>query len=75
MMYYQRWYWCTGCGQWHDYQKRQLTHTSMWCEWSEPNEKNFDGTVDELSRFIIARRLRREDELAFEKRVEEEARK
>lgn len=66
-----RFYWCTGCGRWHDPCKGQSTHYAMYCSYQEPNERNFEGTAEELKRFLAAIQLRREDEAAFEKRVDE----
>ena len=65
-----RFYWCTGCGKWHDPDKGREIHFSMYCEWEHPSPRNFEGTADELKRFLIAMKLRREDEEQFERRVE-----
>jgi hypothetical protein len=66
----ERWYWCHGCGAWHDSDKRQSQHFCMYVCFQEPCERNFEGTADELARFIAARKLRAEDAAEFERRVD-----
>ncbi len=71
-----RWYWCDGCGKWHDRDKDQGFHHCMYCPLEEPDQRNFDGTEEELKRFVIALRLRREDARKaaeeFERRIDAE---
>lgn len=66
----ERFYWCTGCGKWHDFTKPQASHFLMYCEWEEPCLANFEGTPEELQRFLIARDLRALDDEAFERRID-----
>lgn len=67
----ERWRWCSGCGKWHDSSKPQLTHFLMSCSYQEPCERNFEGTAEDLQRFLLARQLRAEDAAAFERRIDE----
>lgn len=65
-----RWRWCTECGKWEDCSKPRSTHYAMFCSYEEPNERNFEGTAEELKRFRFARELRRIDDADFEKRID-----
>lgn len=67
----ERFHWCSGCGKWHNNNRKSGMHYAMYCPWTEPNEKNFEGTTDDLERFNIARQLRQEDEKIFESRIDE----
>lgn len=67
-----RFYWCTGCGQWHDPAATDSSsiHYSMYWPLTEPNERNFDGTLEDLERFITARKLKAQDGEEFERRID-----
>ncbi len=64
-----RWTWCTGCGCWE--KPGKTSHHLMYCTYSEPTASNFEGTAEELARFLAARALVEEDNLLFEQRVSE----
>lgn len=65
-----RFYWCTGCGRWHDPVNRKSNiHYAMYCPPEAPNAGNFDGTEDELRRFLVARELRRAADDEFERKI------
>lgn len=70
-----RWSWCSGCGKWEDMAIDKYIHYSMYCALEEPNERNFQGTHEELARFIVARQLAKEDQAkandSFENRIDE----
>ena len=66
-----RFYWCSGCGRWHDPLKGQAFHYLMACSLEEPNEQNFEGSPEELERFKMARAIRAKDAAAFEKRIDD----
>lgn len=65
----ERFYWCVGCGRWEDSRKNQSTHFAMYCPFQEPTSGNFEGTDDELRRFLIARELRLEESAEFEAKI------
>lgn len=66
----KRWYWCTDCGVWHDRTaESDGFHYSMDWDWSEPNERNFEGTGEELLLFRIALQMSADDDKAFNERV------
>jgi hypothetical protein len=69
-----RFYWCTGCGKWHDPYDNQNFHYDMYWEQREPDSLNFDGTKEDLKRFQVARLLLQEDANRFEHRVTRELR-
>jgi hypothetical protein len=65
-----RFYWCSGCGRWHDPLKRRDIHYLMNCPVQSPAVRNFDGTDEELKRFLIACQLNQQDAEAFEERID-----
>lgn len=65
-----RFYWCTGCGKWHDPLKENNPHYLMYWPIQAPTMRNFEGTVEELERFIIAQRLKQQDAYDFERRID-----
>jgi len=65
-----RFYWCTGCGRWHERRGGMRAHFAMYVPMEEPSESNFDGSLEDLERFVIARQLMREDAEALEKRID-----
>ena len=66
-----RWYWCIGCGRWHDPLLPRETHFLMYWTYQPPNPQNFEGTADDLARFLAHRQLAIEDVEAMERRVDE----
>lgn len=67
----ERFYWCRGCGKWHDPLKgNNGIHYAMDWPMEEPNERNFEGTARDLQRFQIARELRKQDAVDFETRID-----
>lgn len=66
----ERFYWCSGCGRWHDSAKQQVRHFAMHVSRSEPSASNFEGTAEDLQRFLMARKLRAQDAEAFESRID-----
>lgn len=66
-----RFYWCEGCGVWHDPFKDKTSHLAMYCPLEPPRHGNFDGTLIELERFIKGRELQRDDAEDFERRITE----
>lgn len=70
-----RFYWCGGCGRWHDPYKGQQIHGLRLGPQTQPDPHNFDGTPEELERFKAALKLRAQDaemaERAFEARIDQ----
>lgn len=66
-----RWYWCLGCGKWHDPLLLREMHYSMYFPMQEPNEKNFEGTAEDRARFAAWQALQDEDAEAMERRVDQ----
>lgn len=70
-----RWYWCVGCGKWHDPLKKERDgfHFLMYCDMQDPDAGNFEGTGEELARFLAYRKLKEEEsdllEVLIDKRV------
>lgn len=67
-----RFYWCFSCGRWHDPDKPQSAHLAMYCPKEPPTPLNFDGSDDELKRFIAALKIHEQDDEWFEMRVSHE---
>ena len=65
------WYWCKGCAKWHSTYRDNPIHYAMYCAQQEPVEANFDGTKEELDRFIVARQIRDEDQQRLREEFEE----